>query len=412
MKQVSDLLASAGRPIKEKERERHSVRIKGYDRQIQAALKWAGERIEKPSFLLELQRALSRLVFNLETNDKNKSRSIHIYQLDWDQMIASLEEYLKKEVGSSTNLRQDRELAVALRDYFLSRSEVRKVTSLVIQSVLNPQGIQASDSERAAHEIFVLVKALEFSGFITALNQSVRNMLKKRSELWLTPKASVIDIETYRQESQALVSTLRTVVDFPEQMYTVGLALPENETRYGSESFTRDFLKALGASIDTVIVTGKVTSDFSKQFKLAGKHIRPLRNLNQPVMVPGQPVIPLGVLDSPSRNEVRLSRMDKAFLPIWIDLEGIEDPLVRDYTQQLQAVALVHAVKILGEKPELLKNRSEFRAELRKRLAISGKFDSMITLDQKQGQLGVTISGILAQAFLQHRAEVRLQSAA
>jgi len=379
-----------------------------------AGLVWEISKIIPPSRTVEL---LTRLKIT-ERDALLKITSEQLRSVFSPKIYSLYEQKLFGFLGSQRDLRVKRyELSkpgrFGVSHLSFARTEIRKVSPLVTKSILYPERVKGSDYQAATHEVFLLVKALKVSGFIKALNRSVRDRLKQRSELRLAPEPSGIDIKTYRRASNTLIYTLRAAArDFPEQRYTVGFLLPEKDPGYGSESVTRHYIEALGASIDTVVVAGKVTSALSHQLKMAGKHIRPLPNLKQPVMVPGQPAVPLGIVEPSQRSEVRAPVMHEAFIPIAIDLERIEDPFVKDYARKLQAVALVHTAEILGEMPDLLKNRSLLRSELRKRLAISGEYDSMITLDQKQGWLGFTISGTLAQAFLRHRAEVRLESAA
>ena len=106
------------------------------------------------------------------------------------------------------------------------------------------------------------------------------------------------------------------------------------------------------------------------------------------------------------------SQINGAYLPVWVDRAGVDDPLIRDFAGEIRDVASVHLAKIVGDNPKILNNRSELRAELLKRLAIFEGFESIITDGQRWGQFGFGISGTLAKAFLQHRSELRLAQSA
>jgi hypothetical protein len=90
----------------------------------------------------------------------------------------------------------------------------------------------------------------------------------------------------------------------------------------------------------------------------------------------------------------------------------VDDPLVRDYVERLETVALIHTARILGNRPELLNNRSELRGELLKSLRHFEGFESIVTLQQTGSRSEFRISAAAAQIYLEHRSELRIRQAA
>ncbi|HXV28524.1 MAG TPA: hypothetical protein VD913_06110, partial [bacterium] len=212
---------------------------------------------------------------------------------------------------------------------------------------------------------------------------------------------------TFREESDILARHLNSSADSSDMKYTVGLILPENKDEYDGQFSAGNFVKTLNARIGTVAIAGKINPDLSNALKKHGKIIRPLSNLKRSLSDIDQSAVPAAVV---GRSELR--KIGQGFLPVWLDLKGVDDPFVRDYSGQLQAVIVSHLAEILHEKPEFINQRSELRAELLRRLAVFEGFGSLITTGERFGQTGVVISGVIAQAFLRHRAEIRLRSAA
>ena len=95
---------------------------------------------------------------------------------------------------------------------------------------------------------------------------------------------------------------------------------------------------------------------------------------------------------------------------------NVNDPLVRDYVELLQIVALIHTARILSthaDPQSLLKHPELLRQELLKPEYLGNLFGSNSPMiGMAQDRPGFVISALVAKAFLERRSEQRVAQAA
>jgi hypothetical protein len=289
------------------------------------------------------------------------------------------------------------------------RSEVRKIEAAIVpgEAMTNLADAVVNGGQITEAEAENTIVVIKIEGF-DWLRERLHKALMERNQSWHTRQeisGTKISDEAFKQAAQDLLETLQLPIESktPERAGIIGLVLPENM----GDSFTENFFEAIKSSrIETVAFVGKVPDKLTSALKEQGQNFSTLKNLTRPMMAIDQAAIPTGILDSELKSEI-----NESFVPFWIDMEGVSDPLVRDYVEQLQIVALVHTARLIAARPELLKNRSELRAELLKNLALQG-FDNIITAGQNFGREGFAISAVIAQAYLEARSELLIQQAA
>jgi hypothetical protein len=223
--------------------------------------------------------------------------------------------------------------------------------------------------------------------------------LREAAQERLSAYSAYVDPEVVQESIDALLRSL--TAEPSNQTHTVGFVFPEDEEP--NSSWVQMAIKAIArdSSLRTIALEGRAPTSFVESLKEYGKTPRPV-DLDRPIK---DLIIPTAILDSQFH-----SRIADTFLPFWIEGD-LSDPLARDYAEMLQIIAPILAAKILDERPELLKNRLELRAELLKRIQLEG-FDNIITTGKRGGQDGFIVSAVLAKAYLESRAELRVKQSA
>ncbi len=287
------------------------------------------------------------------------------------------------------------------------RSEARSAESerWILKSLiekLHPKAFAAIGEETLSPAV-TIVKTEGIEPFVKAFRKATEELLAGKDD------TLGLDSETLREAGEALLKTIKEPTDQKEKSYTIGIIFTGGEGPLGQTSFTNNFLKALGkdASIRTVAISGKFTSEVSNRLKEAGKQIRPVSQLSRPLVLSDQEIVPTAIVGEEFKD-----KLHEYFLPFWIERGSVDNPLVQDYAEQLQLVALAHTAKILDEQPELGSDPENLRAELLRRLALFEDFGSLIQVGQRWGRYGFVISAAIARAYLEHQAELRISQAA
>ncbi len=318
----------------------------------------------------------------------------HLYTNHHSELTPAQREILKTEI---------------YRARFKSRSEVRKNGRNAIEHlarlITNANVNQLA--ERNAQQIITYIEFRGVKQLRSELRKAVKATLKRREMRNRNTTSPILD-KVWREESEALVRTLGSdsANKTLDKAGTVALVLSESL----GESLAANFVKGIEkTNLESVALIGKgqAAADLANRLKPYDINVRPLSNLRRSLGKDEPAAIPTGIFDRRFHSQI-----DKTFLPFWIEQGSVGSPLVKDYVEGLQIVALFHTAQILQTKPELLKDRFGLRAELLKRLALFEGFDSIVSVDTWQGQSGFAISAVAAQAYLEHRSQLRIRQAA
>lgn len=200
----------------------------------------------------------------------------------------------------------------------------------------------------------------------------------------------------FHREQERLASTLDSISGTTNRDLAIGLILGNREERDTS------FLKRIGRAliryagpVRYVAVEGKSPRWFSRMLRKHGKSSVSL--FSHKSLVHQAEQIPAIVNPNAGYGA------DSYLIPVSTNLDGVQDPRVKDYALLLQTVTVVHMADILSGHRGFQTTHQTLREELTKRLNLfAASFDAILTPDGRTG--GYLISGIAVETFLRYEA--------
>ncbi|MBI3307608.1 MAG: hypothetical protein HYZ84_07380 [Candidatus Omnitrophica bacterium] len=231
-------------------------------------------------------------------------------------------------------------------------------------------------------------------------------MLKKQSRQFASHTAG--EVRNVNEQLAALENLLRFPKDAktPEPSGRFALLLPKKLSRSFAESFMKSLRQANLNNSVTVVGSGEGANTITNiaTRELGRNRTRRISKLNE---LKGEEAIPTGIFDQ------NVPQLPENLIPFRINMEEITDPLVRQYVEQFQIVALIHTARILAAHQSQPNAKPMPAADLLEKLLESLNrsgvdYSSIISLAQNQ----FIISATAAKIFLKIRSELRVKIAA
>ncbi len=415
MNAIEHSFPSAGKPLAEVREMIEKENLEGARPKIEEALKAFRSHTSKDLFKKAIQ-SLESFRYSLLSVELQKQEE----SLGKKWALEILKALAADQIGQARHLYTNHrsELTPVQREILKTeiyltrvkpRSEVRKERIGAIENFAKviTNASENQFAERNAKQLITYIEVRGVKRLRSELRKAVTETYARRSGSDALSVSRITD-KVWREESEALVRTLGSdsANKTLDKAGTIALVLSESLGKSLAENFVKGIERS---NLDTVALIGKgqAAADLANRLKPYDINVRPLSNLRRSLGKDEAAAIPTGIFDRRFHSQI-----NKAFLPFWIEQGSVDNPLVKDYVEALQIVALFHTAQILQTKPQLLKDRVGLRAELLKRLAFFEGFDSLVSVDTWQGQSGFAISAVAAQAYLEHRSQLRIRQAA
>ncbi|HTL46599.1 MAG TPA: hypothetical protein VL688_00905 [Verrucomicrobiae bacterium] len=327
-----------------------------------------------------------------------------------DQSHETADNYLGRILGESYALTKEDAVRIlttgrqpsfnAVWELTLPKSELRDL--LPAAAALIPSAYEAE--ARRLLRLQTVMDAKEFSEVWLRLSAArgidgAKNYLKEAVLVAFAASVSEEEfvwtneaLEIRRREVQALLATLDQIKD---KSFTLGLALTEGAAAGETSMFGQlaRVLQQHPGRVSEMAFNLKLPAAYQERFRALDIHLRPVNLSRSIIPMNDQAGVPLLVAGQLAEA------VDRIFVPLNMNKDTIDDPLLLDYAELLRSVAALHLADLIAGDAALLKDPARLKASLLARLL---RFDNGFQniLKNNTDGWGFTVEAAVARAYL------------